>query len=91
MLPFCCQGLNKFVWKPHKYWGSKVQYITRTRKVGFDFNSSLVIFYTFIFSILQIFLLLYFVSELFSTNPVPAQLFVIVCSSGGLQVFGITQ
>jgi hypothetical protein len=63
----------------------------RTRKVGFDFNSSLVVFYTFRFSILQIFLLLFFVSYLFSTNPVPAQLFVIVCSSGGLQVFGITQ
>ena len=29
---------------------------------------------------------LFFVSHIFSTNPVPSHFFIIVCSSGGLQV-----
>ena len=30
MLPNRCQYLNKFVWKPHKYWFPKVHFITQT-------------------------------------------------------------
>jgi hypothetical protein len=35
---------------------------------------------------LYLFHTLFFVSHIFSTNPVPLNFFIIVCSSGGLQV-----
>ena len=35
---------------------------------------------------LHLFHTLFFVSHIFSTNPVPLHFFIIVCSSGGLQV-----
>ena len=35
---------------------------------------------------LHFFHTLFFVSHIFSTNPVPLHFFIIVCSSGGLQV-----
>ena len=30
MLPNRCQRLNKFIWKPHKYWFLESRFITRT-------------------------------------------------------------
>ena len=58
----------------------------QTRKVWCDFGSFQFVFYTVQFWKRRLFHTLFFVSHTFSTNPVPTIFFIIVCSSGGLQV-----
>ena len=72
--------------KPHKYWlpavftsfklaeSGLIQVILTWLSIPFCIDNS------------HFFHTLFFVSHIFSTNPVPLHFFIIVCSSGGLQV-----